>query len=68
MGEDAGGAAAVLTMDHRDAEWGQRNARIELRDGRIIPGRDMPQEDAGKHGCKRYDDSGTPPEKVSLLA
>ena len=49
MGENAGGAAAVRAMDHRNAQRGQRNARIELRDGRIIPGGDLSQEDVGKH-------------------
>ena len=49
MREDAGGAASVRAMDHRNAQRGQRNTRIELCDGRIIPGGDRSQEDVGKH-------------------
>src|SRR5579875_171441 len=54
MCEDAGGATAVGTMDDGDILVGQRNARIESGDLRVVPGFDLAHEDVGQHRAGQF--------------
>src|SRR5690606_22124808 len=48
VGEVEGGARTVRAVDDADLAVGQRHARVERGDGRVVPGGDLAEEDVAQ--------------------
>src|SRR5690606_7436760 len=48
VGEVEGGARTVRAVDDADLAIGQRHARVERGDGRVVPGGDLAEEDVAQ--------------------